>query len=446
MLEASCRQCIVMILTERSNSVCSSTTARSGAFGPMPDRRFDARIDLNFRGGGNEIGNRAKVVRARYSASAAVPFDLDFGAGMGALSGDIVSPELDEDDIAAILQLRSSDSSLQDAVRFGIDFRELVRRVGPTRSKVDTRSLRDVYDIDDLTLIKKLSHNFRASRVSLAIESVGDPTVLVDGRLWRVVKDQQAMAAQPIQSALRLVSDAVRMQLRRIHYLGPLRSPPERFYVASGGGADSVGVRGQDLMRVLSGEAVGEAALLAEKVNRWFQQFEIPYKLSIRRVSDVVAGELSILELLDLVRQVPVSPSDVGFGFSQLLPILVEGLLASSYSRRLSRLLCVEQPEIHLHPRLQAHVADFMIDTSRGPAGGVQWVVETHSEALLLRLQRRIREGLIEADRVRVLYVDTDKDGNAKVLPIRLDDEGDFVDDWPGGFFEEPMRERFASR
>jgi predicted ATPase len=73
-----------------------------------------------------------------------------------------------------------------------------------------------------------------------------------------------------------------------------------------------------------------------------------------------------------------------------------------------------------------------------------QVIVETHSEHLLLRLQRRIREGKIRNTNVSVLYVDPLPDGSSIIRTIRLDEDGSMIDEWPGGFFEERYNEMFG--
>nr|MBF4243281.1 hypothetical protein [Vibrio anguillarum] len=72
-----------------------------------------------------------------------------------------------------------------------------------------------------------------------------------------------------------------------------------------------------------------------------------------------------------------------------------------------------------------------------------QWIIETHSEALMLRIQRRIREGTLPKEMVSVLYVDVG-DLGAQVTELKLDDEGDFLTHWPNGFFEERVNEMFG--
>ncbi len=221
-------------------------------------------------------------------------------------------------------------------------------------------------------------------------------------------------------------------------HLGPLRSHPARHYVTLSNIHDSVGQQGEFTPQVLH-----QRSEICGAINEWFLQFEIPYVLEIQALGNEVTGTIISLVLTDSRLNVPVAPSDVGFGIGQLLPVLVEGCIASE------QIICVEQPEIHLHPRLQAHLADFFIKTSavRGnnwrstdPGKGNQWIVETHSETLIRRLQRRIREGVLSNNDVSVLYVEPGV-GGSQVLQLRLDEVGDFVDEWPGGFFDDGFKE-----
>ena len=228
-------------------------------------------------------------------------------------------------------------------------------------------------------------------------------------------------------------------QMQATRYLGPLRSYPERLYKVPGVNSYLSGLRGEFTHHRLYYQPG-----LIHKVNDWFGRFKIPYELDVRKVGDMaVSGEHIALVLIDRRSKTPVTLADVGFGINQVLPVIVEG--ADFFIPSEGRVLCVEQPEIHLHPRLQANLADLMIGTIRGE-GEKQWIVETHSELIILRIQRRIREGKLDPSDVSVLYVDPNPDGmkGSSITQLRLDENGDFVDYWPDGFFEEGFSELMA--
>ena len=93
----------------------------------------------------------------------------------------------------------------------------------------------------------------------------------------------------------------------------------------------------------------------------------------------------------------------------------------------------VEQPELHLHPRVQSRLADLLFYPTEN---GNQVSVETHSEHLIYRVQRLIREKLKTPDDVSVNYVERTRSGSI-VHNLRLSENGNFIDAWPGGFFDE---------
>lgn len=228
--------------------------------------------------------------------------------------------------------------------------------------------------------------------------------------------------------------------INSLDYLGPLRMSPARYYRTSGEEGGTVGVAGERTPDVL----LSEGRDLRKNLHHWFERFQLPYELRVARLGNALTGELLTLSLVDQRAGVAVSTADVGFGIAQVLPILVEGLIGEG------SLICVEQPELHLHPRLQADLADFFISTS-----GIEqrkrdsvdapnrWLVETHSEALMLRFQRRVRQGSIRPSDISVLYVEPRR-GGSRIHQLRLDDRGDFLDEWPHGFFEERFDEVFG--
>ena len=123
---------------------------------------------------------------------------------------------------------------------------------------------------------------------------------------------------------------------------------------------------------------------------------------------------------------------DVGFGISQLLPFIVQSLATER------QIISIEQPEVHVHPKLQADLGDLLAEAIQKSKN--QFIIETHSEHLILRLQRLVRNKQIKPEDVSVIYVSRGTEG-AKAERLRIDEDGDFIDEWPNGFFPERLRE-----
>ena len=220
---------------------------------------------------------------------------------------------------------------------------------------------------------------------------------------------------------------ALEQTLEALFPMGPFRSLPVRYYIPTGTNPWNVGSWGQLLPDLLF-----RRSDLVSETNRWLKRLEIDYMLKVKLVGND-PGDPFALRLIDTRREelVSVALPDVGFGISQLLPFVVQSLVPGK------EIISIEQPEVHVHPRLQADLGELLAECI---TRGKQFIIETHSEHLILRLQRLVREKEIKPEDVSVIYVSRGPEG-AKSQRLRLDEEGDFIDEWPDGFFPERLRE-----
>ncbi len=221
-----------------------------------------------------------------------------------------------------------------------------------------------------------------------------------------------------------------------ITYLGPLREYPRRSYIWSGERPQDVGLSGEEAIpALLAARAEGLTSPRLVNVNRshkpiehrileWLQKMELIHSFSLEPIAE---------NRKDYEFRVKKSPNssevlitDVGFGVSQLLPVLVLCYYVPENST-----IILEQPEIHLHPKVQSDLADVLIDVVKNR--NVQIILESHSEHLLLRLMRRMAEEDISADDT-ALYFCQINDGTSEIERLKIDQYGN-ISNWPQDFF-----------
>lgn len=298
------------------------------------------------------------------------------------------------------------------------------------------------------------------------------------------------------------VSETLADDLKRLQYLGPLRSFPPRHlafvehedanWYAGGGYAWDVVRRDHRVREAVNGwlgssklktpyrlvtQPLYGLDLLEDVLESRLQEIErdeldvMPSDLSLEEppsdysqiglphlrdsqtsldktlaaLESKAGSAINELVLIDQRTNTVVTHRDVGIGISQVLPVLV-----MAYGSR-GKLLAMEQPEIHLHPALQAELGDVFIEAALGERRNT-FILETHSEHLILRIMRRMRETYLNKEtglppvtpaHVSVLYVEPD--GTRSIVrEMPLNELGELVKSWPGGFFEEGLREQFG--
>ncbi|MEI8390725.1 MAG: DUF3696 domain-containing protein [bacterium] len=231
---------------------------------------------------------------------------------------------------------------------------------------------------------------------------------------------------------IQFLSNEIETFLEKIAYIGPLREKPDRSYTFDGNLYEYVGSSGKMVPNILF-----KNTKLINEINPLFEKMGLDYKLEIVSLSE---NNESIIDtfsvrLIELSTGIKVSVLDVGFGISQLLPIIVQSLLSQN------KILLIEQPEIHLHPKLQGELGEFFAKNIKRTQN--KFIIETHSENIILRLKKLIKKKELSKDDVSVIYVDKTKNGSVCHI-LKLDDNGDFIDNWPNGFFEESFEEIFG--
>ena len=259
---------------------------------------------------------------------------------------------------------------------------------------------------------------------------------------WQEVGENSDLA-----SAYSLFRNGLEPLLGSIQHIGPIRNPVTRGLQLEPAAVATVGGAGEN-----TGALLGYSVDL-EPFNKLLHDFGIEYEVHSMTVQHPLLGSAPAVYLVDRLG-VPSGIEDVGYGVSQVLPVLLSLSLLDGQT------LLLQQPELHLHPRLQASLADVIVrslfplatedgkETRRLAAGQV--IIETHSEALIRRIQRRIRLGFddepegcrLDPHDVAVLYVHKPR-GTSEIKRLDLDEDGDFLESWPGGFFDERLTDLF---
>ena len=209
----------------------------------------------------------------------------------------------------------------------------------------------------------------------------------------------------------------------RILYLGPLREHPRHHYTWEGDHPKSIGQEGEKAISALLSGRIRRFPI-DEQILNWLQRLELIDSYDLRPISDTNQDYEFLIKKYKGGPEVRLT--DIGFGVSQVLPVLILCYYAPEGS-----ILILEQPEAHLHPKVQTELADVLIDVVKNR--NVQIILESHSEHLILRLMRRIAEEQISADDT-ALYFCQINDSTSEIQRLNMDEYGN-IRNWPQDFF-----------
>lgn len=250
----------------------------------------------------------------------------------------------------------------------------------------------------------------------------------------------EASSSLYIENTDRAIEQINHFFASKIRYLGPLRADPQASQkFAPTSELDDVGAKGEYAAAVYDAnrEALIEwhnpntcqinSSTLEQALDTWAQYLGVAKRITIN-----TGGQSGFSwQVTHKEGHKPLPLAAVGVGVSQILPILVMGLLAPKHT-----LLIIEQPELHLHPRVQTRLSDFFMGLAKCEK---QCLIETHSENIVNQLRYHIVEagGQEQSDCI-IYFVDQDQQGAARFEPVEISAQGNILN-WPEGFFDESM-------
>lgn len=332
-------------------------------------------------------------------------------------------------------------------------------------STLFTRSLR--YLFGDSSFALEASEGGKSRTYTLKVSSAQNDFVLkrTQGRPFRIPPPVKTHAfPQKVRWSYQnadFLSDlelAYENLMDRIYYLGPLRNHPQRQYYWSGGSPADVGPRGERAIdAILAATAQGETRQLKKRAHRqpfqktvahWLKELGLIDRFRMEEIGN--GSNLYRARVTARSSKTSTALTDVGFGVSQVLPVLVLLYYVPEHS-----VVLLEQPEIHLHPAVQSRLADLFLCVAKQRK--LQIIVESHSQHILQRLQRRVAEGEVQvpgkgpsspfkisSDDVS-LYFASVSNGVARLEDLQLNRWGE-IENWPDGFFGDEMEEIAAIR
>ena len=227
-----------------------------------------------------------------------------------------------------------------------------------------------------------------------------------------------------------------------VYYLGPTRVHPQRLYHWEKTHPEEIDLWGNEAVDALLSARVrqlttahnGEGISIEERISKWFQKMELAHSFWLGPKGSLDDNNYEV-RIQKSPNSAKVTLADMGHGVADLFPLLVHCCYVPEGST-----LILEQPGIHLHPKAQADLADLLIEviTERN----LQILIESHSEHLLNRLQRRVAEEKIGVDKT-ALYFCRNDEGVSTIERLKMDEFGN-ITNWPENFFGDEMGDLFA--
>lgn len=296
--------------------------------------------------------------------------------------------------------------------------------IGYSKNKLVNKEFKLSYNGNSIIEFNKTKNEFKSSYISFNEKENLELNSLVDANntIFNLFSKKADISLTTSSVFSLILNKAMRIGINQfsesnINYVSPLRAHPKRYYMLDKAKVNIT-------LDTLDGDAVADVLkennVLKTKVNDWLTNFNL--SVNVEEFKEVV-HHLKVNQ-----NNLKLDITDVGFGISQVLPVIIQGFLSSNDSTTI-----IEQPEIHLHPKMQADLADLFIDIVLN-SKNKKLIIETHSEYLLKRLRRRISEGKISANDVSIcLFNPQNNQRSGSIEVLEIEDKGFF--DWPEDFY-----------
>ena len=217
--------------------------------------------------------------------------------------------------------------------------------------------------------------------------------------------------------------EAVDLCMNKMFVIPGLRSLPKKYFV-KGLQTNYVGGSAENLAELLANPKI------KKETNAWLKKLEIPYNVGIQS-----SGNYYEIIFKPRKSNLKISQMHIGLGYPIILPFIVQSLIARN------KIILIEEPEVHLHPKLEADIAELICESSKKRHN--QFIIETHSEDFLLRLLKNIRMKKIEPKDVSINYITNDLNKNMGVIVnnIKVNSQGGYTTPWKDDLFAERTKE-----
>lgn len=219
-------------------------------------------------------------------------------------------------------------------------------------------------------------------------------------------------------------NDYLTQYFNSVSYIAPIRATAERYYRKQGLNVEDVDARGDNVPMIIQNMKAYEK----NEFNKWlFKNFD--FKISTKSSF----GHISIFVEKDSKK---FNITDTGFGYSQILPIiLLIWKNLNTISSKIKKQIIIEQPELHLHPKMQSQLIDIILKTI-SQNENIQFLIETHSECIINHIGRKIEAGNVSNDKINILLFDQEDSGFSTIKQINYTPQG-YLERWPIDFFQD---------